>query len=53
MMLLKGEGKDVKAQGKHFLIVNLAMEKKSGEDCDRSGLSITWPRTSILTGFMR
>ena len=37
----------------HSLMLNLVMEKGASRDQDRSGLSITWPRTGTLNGSMQ
>ena len=37
----------------HFFMLNLVVEKEASKDCDWSGSSITWPKTSISTGFVQ
>ena len=37
----------------HFFMLILIVEKRASKDCDRSGSSITWPKTGTPIGFVR
>ena len=37
----------------HCLMLNLVLEKGASKNCDRSGSSITWPRTGTPTRFVK
>ena len=50
--LPEGRVEEVKAQGEHFLMLNLVVEKKSSEDSNRCRLNITLPRMSITKRFV-